>query len=138
MNLFTERQHSREVPQIVRVILTHIAQQRRAGEITPESYEAKLGRLRREDLVPHGFTLLERPLRDGRIRYLIKETQSGAVRDIFDCGPKRRARAKVSSPRRKRSKAGANGASADGDGEAVASSSNVAVASLQRTAKRIA
>ncbi len=86
MNLLTERLHSRDVPRIVRVILQHVAGQRRAGDITPEAYNEKLTRLRREELAPNGFTLLERLLPDGRVRFLIKESGSGTVRDMVDCG----------------------------------------------------
>lgn len=75
------------MPDIVRVILAHVDRQRRNGDITSATYDEKLSRLKREELAPRGFLLQERPLRDGRTRYLVTETRSGAVHGTFDFGP---------------------------------------------------
>jgi len=87
MNLLPEQLRTPEIPLIVRVILRYVARQRYEGDITAEAYEQKLSRLRREELVPNGFTLMERPLPDGRTRFLIKESSTGNVRDMLEWGP---------------------------------------------------
>src|SRR5436305_208363 len=78
MTLLTEAPFSTAVPEIVRVILTHVDRQRREGDITADMYDEKLSRLKREELGPRGFMLLETALTGGRTRYLITEGRSGA------------------------------------------------------------
>ena len=87
MTVLTESLQSVPVPEIVRVILAHLERQRRDGDISPNLYDEKLNRLCREELGPRGFVLLERPLHDGRTSYLIKESRSGLVLDMLECGP---------------------------------------------------
>lgn len=87
MTLLTEAPPSVDVPQIVRVILHHVARQRRDGDITPDVYDEKLSRLKREELGPRGYVLHETPLEGGRICYLIKQGRTGAVCDRLTFGP---------------------------------------------------
>ena len=64
---------TREIPQIVPVVLTQLARMRAAGELAADAFEEKIQRLCAEELVPRGLTLLTRELSDGRIRFIIKD-----------------------------------------------------------------
>jgi hypothetical protein len=86
LTLLTEAPSSQRVPNIVPVILAHVARQRRDGDLTAAAYDEKLSRLKREELGPRGFVLLETPLAGGCTRYLIKEGRTGTIRESVDCG----------------------------------------------------
>lgn len=76
-----------ELPELTRVVLQQLAKLRSAGDIAPQDFERKIGRVMREDLEPHGLQLLVRDLPEGRTRFLIKEVRSGKVREMIDWTP---------------------------------------------------
>jgi len=72
------------VPPLVRIILTQAMRRRANGGITPFTFTAHLVRLEKEELNPKGLQLVSRALSGDRTRFVIKETASGAVRDILE------------------------------------------------------
>ena len=76
-----------EIPDIVHIVLSQAEKQRRAGMISDRVFETQLERLAKEELEPRHLTLVVRDLADGRTRFLIKQTGSGKVCDMFDCAP---------------------------------------------------
>ena len=74
----------KSVPPIVHIVITQATRVRAAGGITEEVFAAQIRRLAREELEPKGLTLLVRDLADGRRRFLVKETATGAVCEMLD------------------------------------------------------
>jgi hypothetical protein len=70
---------TREIPQIVPVVLTQLARMRAAGELAADAFEEKIQRLCAEELAPRGLMLLSRQLSDGRIRFLIKDSMTHSL-----------------------------------------------------------
>ena len=79
--------HRRQLPSIISIVLTQAARHRRMGGITEERFESQLSRLEREELHPRGLGLLMRDLDDGTTRFLVKERDTGMIRDVIDVAP---------------------------------------------------
>jgi hypothetical protein len=75
---------TKQVPTIVGIVITQAVLRSARGEIKLRDFEAQLQRLRREELEPHGLTLLVRPLANGRSRFLVKHVETGAVCAMLD------------------------------------------------------
>jgi hypothetical protein len=75
---------TREIPQIVPVVLTQLARLRAAGELAAEAFEEKIQRLCAEELAPRGLTLLTRELSDGRIRFIIEDSMTHSFVHILE------------------------------------------------------
>ena len=72
------------VSSLARIVITQAVLRRAKGELTEATFEAKLHRIEREELKPHGLTLLTRNLVDGRMRLLVKDAAKGSVCAMMD------------------------------------------------------
>jgi hypothetical protein len=68
----------------LRILLTHVARQRRTGQIDADLYQHKMARLRAEQLAPRNLALLERPVEGGRTCYFIKDRRDGQIREVVE------------------------------------------------------
>ena len=80
-------QSSREIPEIVRIVLEQAVRTLRAGNISQDIFDQQLHRLCREELAPRQLELLTRELPDGGTRFLIKSISSGRVCDLMEFAP---------------------------------------------------
>jgi hypothetical protein len=64
---------TRNLPEIVPIVLTRLARMRAARALPLGAFEKKLQRLSAEELTPRGLMLLFRELPDRRIRFIIKD-----------------------------------------------------------------
>jgi hypothetical protein len=97
--------HPQSIPEIVSIVITQAVRGRARGESLDAAFEARLQRLRREELEPLGLALLVRELADGRCRFIVKDMETGAVRTMLDFsegetlqGPKLNSPANVPQP----------------------------------------
>ena len=82
-----ETDHHVQVPEIIRIVICQLVKLRHEGALPTAAFEEKIARLTREEVHPRGMELAIRELADGHIRFLFKETKSGRVRGMLDCGP---------------------------------------------------
>jgi len=71
-------------PPIIRTVLCQASEARAAGAISQATFEAEVERLIKEELCPRCLILLERQLADGRVRFLVKRQDDGAVCDLIE------------------------------------------------------
>ena len=72
------------LPPIVRIVLCQGAKARAEGTISQAIFDAQIARLTKEELCPRCLVLLERELADGRVRFLIKRQNDGAVCEMIE------------------------------------------------------
>ena len=72
------------VPEIVHTTLYEMAQLRCTARWSEADAESKVKQLVSEELEPRGLTLLRRDLADGRLRFLVKARENGAVCDLVE------------------------------------------------------
>ena len=67
----------RRPPELVRVVLRHLARMWAERSMSKQELECKINRLRSEDLEPCNFELTIRELNSGKIRFIVKDKSSG-------------------------------------------------------------
>jgi len=75
---------SQVVPEIVHTTLYEMAQLRCTPRWSEADAESKVRQLVSDELEPRGLTLLRRDLADGRLRFLVKARENGAVCDLIE------------------------------------------------------
>ena len=83
-----KRSNRDALPQIVLIVLRQAGRLRCDGHLTQSDFEEKLARLEAEELAPNGFELLVRDMANGTTRFLVRESRTGRVREMIDCGQK--------------------------------------------------
>lgn len=76
----------RKSPDIVPVVLRQLAQMRTGGVLNTHAFEEKIQRVCAENLEPNGLSLLVRELRDGNVRFIIKDAATQSVIEMVECG----------------------------------------------------
>jgi hypothetical protein len=76
---------TRQIPEIVPVVLAQLARMRSAHELAAAAFEEKIQRLCAEELAPRGLMLLSRELSNGRIRFIIKDSATHSFVHMLEC-----------------------------------------------------
>jgi hypothetical protein len=84
MSIDTRVARSREVPEIVPIVLNQLTRLRAEREISQQKFDAQLERLAAEELEPRGLSLSIRELQEGHRRFVIQDAR-GAVQQMIDC-----------------------------------------------------
>lgn len=72
------------LPAIVIVVLTEATRRRAEGSITSAVFEEQISRIIDEELAPRKLYLLVRELPGGRLRFIVKECDTGTVCDLLN------------------------------------------------------